>query len=46
VNVDRSAGAPAFSAWAQYGHLPERNTIWGELPGFYSSAASAEVTAP
>ena len=46
VNVDRSAGKPAFSAWAQYGHLPERNAIWGDLPGFYSSAASAEVSAP
>jgi methionine-rich copper-binding protein CopC len=46
VNVDRSAGKSTFSAWAQYGHLPERNAIWGELPGFFSSAASAEVAAP
>jgi methionine-rich copper-binding protein CopC len=46
VSLDRSAGQPAFSAWAQYGHLPERNAIWGELPGFYSSSASAEVSAP
>jgi len=46
VAMDRSTGRLHFSAWAQYGHLPERNPIWGDLPGFYSNAASAEVTAP
>jgi methionine-rich copper-binding protein CopC len=46
LSVDRSDGAPTFGAWAQYGHLPERSPIWGDLPGFYSSSASAEVTAP
>ena len=46
VSVDRSLGPPTFSAWAQYGHLPERSSIWGDLPGFFSNSASPEVTAP
>ena len=46
LSVPRSGTPPTVGAWAQYGHLPERNALWGDLPGFYSSAASAEVRVP
>jgi methionine-rich copper-binding protein CopC len=46
LSVSGAGERPTFSAWAQYGHLPERSAIWGDLPGFYSSAASPEARVP
>src|SRR5919198_1957552 len=32
--------AAEVRVWAEYGHMPEQNPIWGPLPGFFSNAVS------